>query len=148
MTIKVWSVYTGKLCFASYGKTASATHSRTIDHDRVHADNGFDVVFFCSKADELHHDQRSDSDYFVILVSFPNEFFQSVCYKAFFTIASIVCHHYQFVTGCFELILQDHKILVTESYDGMDFCTHLMKFLSNRIGNGTSYTAADNGYFL
>ena len=144
MTVKIRTVHTGKLCLAAHGQTTSAAHTSTVDHNRVHADHGLNSIFFRRKAYKFHHDQRSNSDHFIVFISCIDQFFKGIGNKSFFPITSIICHHHKLIACILKLFLKDHQILISKPYDRMDFCTHFMQLFCHRISNGTTDTTSNH----
>ena len=62
MSIELGSIDTDELGFATYGHTARAAHTGSIDHDGVERSFRRDIVFGSCQGDELHHDCRADGD--------------------------------------------------------------------------------------
>ena len=60
MTIKLRSVNTCKLNLIANLKTTCTTHTSSINHNRIHADNCRNSKFLSKKTDEFHHNHRSD----------------------------------------------------------------------------------------
>ena len=69
MTVEIRTVHTGELRLAAHGQAAAAAHARSVDHDRVHADSRFNTVFLRELANEFHHNQRANSNDFVVLLA-------------------------------------------------------------------------------
>ena len=50
MRVKLGSVHTGKFDLAADGQSASPAHSRAVNHNGIHAYDGFNAVFLVSSA--------------------------------------------------------------------------------------------------
>ena len=69
MGIELRSIDADELGLTAYRDTARAAHTGTIDHDRVEAGFGRDVILGGREGDELHHDSRTDGDTFIDLLT-------------------------------------------------------------------------------
>jgi len=73
MTVKIRSVHAGKFCLAADSKSASAAHSRTVDHYGIHAHSCGYAVLFSKHTYEFHHGERSDGDNVIVILTVFNE---------------------------------------------------------------------------
>ena len=92
MSVKLRSVYTGKLNLITDLQTTCAAHTGSVNHDWVHADNCMDTKFLGKETDKFHHDHRSDRYTDIIMFAFVcNEILKSFCYHTGTAIGSVIC---------------------------------------------------------
>ena len=148
MAIKLRSVYTGKFHFSAYGQTACSAHTGSVYHNRVHADNGWNLQLLSQLADKFHHNHRSDGNTNVIVFSLIlYQILNHTGYHAFSLIRTIVCGNIKISCYLTHLILQNQKILCLGTYN--DICLNAMLFhpLYLRIYRRCSHTACHKQIF-
>ena len=69
MTIKVRSFYAGIPNFSIYCNPAAATHSRSVNHNRIQRNNGRNLLRLRYLADKLHHRNRTNGNDCIIMLS-------------------------------------------------------------------------------
>ena len=95
MTVEVRTVYTSELGLAANCQTAAAAHTRAVNHDGVHGNDGLDAVWLSRLADELHHNHRADGNDNVVLVAGFNQFLQRIGNKALVTVGTVIGYQRQ-----------------------------------------------------
>ena len=115
MPVKVRAVHAGELRFAPHRHAAAAAHAGAVDHDRIHADDGFHTIGTGQVAHSLHHGQRADGNHLVILLPGPELFLQRLGHKALVAVGAVVGHDGQLGAGGGQLVLEDNQLLVAEA---------------------------------
>ena len=108
MTVKLRTVNTHELGFASDSDAASTAHSCSVNHYGVERHICRYIVFLCQQAAELHHDCGTDGKALVNFLSL-NNLLDSDSHNTFLTIASVVSHYNDFVGMFAHLVLEDDK---------------------------------------
>ena len=67
MTVEFGTIHTGKTGFTAHRHPTSTTHTGSIYHQRIEADNGFNTIFQRGQCNELHHDHRTDCNHLIVL---------------------------------------------------------------------------------
>ena len=146
VAVEIGSVDTCKACdalaFMIQCKAAASAHSCTIDHDRVHGNGYRHSEGLGRERDELHHDQRSDGDYLIEAASGLEHLLQGNGHVAVAGIGTVVCHYYQFVGSGTELVLENQKILVSETDDAGDVAALGLESLGYGKRNCASHSSA------
>ena len=131
MRIELGSINADELGFATYGNTARAAHSGSIDHDGVERSFRRDIVFGSCQGDELHHDCRSDSDAFVYRLAV-DHFFDTYGHDALFAHRAIVSHDDKFIGPLREFLFQNDEVFVTRGEHRDDFVSGFLECFGNR----------------
>ena len=150
MRIELRSINADELGFATYGNTARAAHSGSIDHDGVERSFRRDIVFGSCQGDELHHDCRSDSDAFVYRLAV-DHFFDTYGHDALFAHRAIVSHDDKFIGPLREFLFQNDEVFVTRGEDSNDFVSCFLECFGDRQHRRSAYATAgtnDRSVFL
>ena len=107
-----------------------------------------DAVLLGEQGDELHHDDRTDGDDFVVTVARLDERLQSVRDEALFSVAAVVRHHLQHARRGAELLLEDDEVLVAEADDGVHFRALRVQLFGDGVRDGAADAAAHDRDFM
>ena len=143
MSVKVRAVYTGILGLSADCYTTSAAHAGTIYHNRVQRYNGLYVIGLCGLTDKLHHRNRANGDYHIILLAAIQLFFQNIGHKSLCSIGAVIGAHIQIVAACPEFVFQNYNILVPEAYNRIYLQAQAVQMLCLGISDCASNAAAD-----
>ena len=89
--VELRTVDAGELAAVVDQHTAAATHTRSVDHDRVQADDGLDLPWRRDVGARSHHRDRAAREHVVHRV-FVNEFLQLLCDQTLLAGGAIVGH--------------------------------------------------------
>ena len=144
MTIKLRSIYTGKLHLIADDQTAGTAHAGTIDHDRVHGNDGRDAEILCGEAGKLHHDDWSDGYALrVLLALFVDQLLQNVSYDTLLAVGAIICTYIDIGRYLTKILFHDQKVLISGAEDDIRLDAVLMQPLHLRINRCSTDTAGD-----
>ena len=150
MSIELGSIDADELGFATYGNTARAAHTGSIDHDGVERSFRRDIVFGSCQGDELHHDCRSDSDTFVNGLAV-DDLFDPYCNYTLLTGRTVIGHDDHFVGPLRQFIAEDEQVFVTSREHRDDFIAGFLEGLRDWQHRRSAYTTAgtnDRSVFL
>ena len=145
VTVKFGTVHAGKFDLSAHSQAAAAAHTRAVDHDGVHRNNGGDVVFFCQQADEFHHRQGAYGNDLVVLLAALNQRAQSIGHKTSLAPRAVIRDGNEFGGVRLEFFFKDDQFAVAEAHNGVHLGAALKQCFGNGVGNGTSNAAANNG---
>ena len=146
MCIKVWTVNTDELCLSANAYTASTAHTSSVDHDCVQRNCCLDVVLLCCCRTELHHDWRSNCDYFSRCSLALAKFIKNFCNETLAAFRTIVCTDDDFITDSLHFINENEKVFCTCPFDKDNFISCFLERLNNRIEWSCSETATNTNY--
>ena len=148
MSVEFRSVYAGKFNFIANLETTCSTHTSSVNHDRVHADDCVDTKLLSKKTDKFHHDHRSDCNTDIIALSFvSNEIFQSLCYHTGTSIRSVICCNIKVGNSC-KFFFKNNHILCFGTKDYVCSNTMLVKPFYLRINRCCTNTSGYEYHFL
>ena len=148
VTVEIRAVNAGISDLAVYGNTASAAHSRTIDHDRVERNDGLYTVRLGGLTYEFHHRYRTYRNNFVKLSAAVDKLFQLIGNKAVVASAAVIGAEVKVCAYSCHLVLEDNYVLASEACDKVYFYAHLVQSLSLRISDSAANAAANYCYSL
>ena len=123
-------------------QTCALPISGAVDHYGVHGNYGLYAVLLGELTYELHHYQRADSDYFVVLVACLDELLKRVGNETLLAVAAVVGHQLHYVGSRLEFVLEDNEILVSEAYDAVDLSAQVVELLCDGVCDSAAYAAA------
>src|SRR5262245_8372454 len=140
VSIKFGAVYASEPGLAVHYDAASPAHARTVDHHRIEADIGLDVVRFCQLGYGAHHRQRADRVYNVDIPAIQNQFVQRLYNQSFSFVTAIVGDNVQLVARLSHFFFKDQQTLVA----GADDRNHLVSSGLCRSGDRQDLGDADS----
>ena len=144
MSIKLRSIHAGKLHLIADDQTAGTAHAGTIDHDRVHGNDGRDAEILCGEAGKLHHDDWSDGYALRILLAvFIDQLLQNVGYDTLLAVGAIICTYIDIGRHLAKILFHNQKILVSRTEDDIRLDAVLMQPLHLRINRRSTNTAGN-----
>ncbi len=141
-SIKLRTIDTYELCFATNGESASTTHTCAVDHDGVERDVGRNVVFLCEQAAELHHDRRANGKHLVD-VFLLDKLFDADSDNTLFASRTIVGHDDNLVGIFANLVFQDYQVFIATCQYREHSVASSLESLDDR--EHRSYTNATTG---
>ncbi len=144
MSVEVGAVDAREAHLSADRDAAGAAHSRSVYHDRIHADDGFYTVFLSQRADELHHYRRADGDYKVVLYAALDPRAQPVRDKPLAAVRAVVGQYRHARRRGAHLVLEYNEVLRPEARDDVDLRAAVVQILSLRIRDRAAQTSADD----
>ena len=95
--VKLRPIHARKLALPAHQHSASAAHSRAIDHDRIQAHHRMDPRLLRHVRHCLHHRHRSHRQHFIDLHPLCDQCSQLVGHQSLFAIAPIIRRHIQLI---------------------------------------------------
>ena len=141
-SIKLRTIDTYELCFATNGESASTTHTSAVDHDGIERDVGRNVVFLCEQATELHHDRRANGKH-LVNVFLLDELFDADSDNPLFASRTIVGHDDNLVGIFANLVFQDYQVFVATCQYGEHSVASSLESIDDR--EHWCYTNATSG---
>src|SRR5215469_206933 len=117
LCVELWPVHACKLTLSSYQHAASAAHSRPVNHDRVQAHNGVNLLFTRQIGDCLHHRNRAHCQHEADRLSRLEQLPQFVRDQPLLSITSVICRHVQLVADRSHLLFQNHQVPVAPAHN-------------------------------
>ena len=148
MSVEFRSVYTCKLNLIANLKTACATHTCSVNHDRVHADNCMNAKLLGKKTDKFHHDHRSDRYTDIVMFAF-------VCYQILKSlgnhtctaIGTVICSNIK-IGNFSQFFLKDNHILSFCTKNNICCDSMFMEPFYLWVNRGCTNTAGNKYHFL
>ena len=148
VSIKLRSVYTCKLNLIANLKTACATHTCSVNHDRVHADNCMNAKLLGKKTDKFHHDHRSDRYTNVIMLALVcHKILKSLCYHTGTAIGTVICCNIK-IGNFSQFFLKDNHILSFCTKNNICCDSMFMEPFYLWVNRGCTNTAGNKYHFL
>src|SRR5665647_296597 len=139
VAVELGPVDAGELRVAADADAAAAAHPRTVDHDRVEADDGRELVRPCHAGHRLHHRHRPDGEYLVDTTPGGDEVGEHVGDETVPTVRAVVGRHVQLVGHPAGLLLEDEQVMGAGAEDG----DHLGARGLERAGDRVEHADAD-----
>src|SRR5574344_2606284 len=142
VSVEVRSVYAHELCLTTNVHTAATAHSCSVDHDCVQRNNGMYFVRLCCLACELHHDWRSNCDYFSRWSLRLALLFKRNGNKTFCSCSAVVCHDDYFISNLLHLFNEDEQILIASTNNHSNIVASFFERLNDWVTRSHTNTAA------
>ena len=132
-SVKVRAIHTGKLRLSANGDTASAAHSRTVDHDRVQGNHGVKIQWTGHIYDILHHDQRTDGDTLIVDFSLVEKILENCRNKSFCSKTSVICRYVYILSKLLKLVGKQNILCALSADDHVYLRAHGSQLAKLRI---------------
>ena len=142
MSVKFRSIHAGEFHFIAYQETTGTTHTGTVYHDRVHANNSRDCKLFRQETYKFHHDHRSDSDTDIVMIALLYQFLYHSGNHSGMSVRTVICTWIVITGYRTHLILQDQQILILGTDDNIRINTMFFQPFYLRIYRCSTYTTA------
>ena len=134
MTVELGALDARKARAAADRHAAGSAHARSVDHQRIEADDRPDAVLLRRPGDELHHDHRADRDHFVVTLALPvDQVAHQVGHHTVKSGAAVVRSDEYLARHGARLIGKDQRILVLRPDDDVGLHAALRQPLDLRI---------------
>ena len=145
MTVEFRSIYAGEFDFPAYRNATAAAHPRTIDHHRVQADEGRNVVRPGDLGDILHHDDRAGAiDRIDGGIRIVDQLPQGVRDEALDATGAVVGGQNLTVADGGELVAEDQQLFRAGADDRNDLVAKFFQGNGLRINDRGADAAADD----
>ena len=141
VAVEIRSIDTGKFGFAANRQSAATAHTGAVHHDGIHADDGLHAIFLGQHAHEFHHDQRTDGNHFVVLVSALDQLLKRGGHESLFAMTSVIRHQTKLIADGTEFILKNNQILAAKTDNAVNNSAIFVQLFSYGIGNRTANAA-------
>ena len=141
--VELRTVNACELYLAADQEPACSAHSGSVDHDRVHRNDGGDAELFGELACELHHDDRSDDDAVIVTDAFIPKLLECNADIAVDAVGTVIGSKVEILRNGLHLVFENEKVLVPCTLDAVDFNAVVMKSLELVINGSRAYAACD-----
>ena len=142
MPVELRAIHAGKARLAPDSHPAGTAHTRSIDHQRIEADDRFDPVFERRLRDEFHHNHRTDGDHLVVMLALiVDQIAQQSRHQSFIPRAAVIRGDINVSGHGFHLVDENQRILVFRPDNHIGFDTMLGEPLHLRINRCGTYSA-------
>ena len=146
MCIKIWTVNTNKLSLSANAYTATTAHTGSVDHDCIQRNRCLDVVLLCCCCTELHHDWRSDCDYFCRRNLALAKFIEYFSNEALASFRTVVCTDDDFITDSLHFVNENEEVLVAGTFNKDNLVSGCLEGLNDRVEWSCTETTANTNY--
>ncbi len=141
--VELGAVDAGELHLALDVDPAAAAHPGAVDHDRVEADDGLDVVRHRHLGDGAHHHRRADRDDAVDALLAVDEALQHAGDEAALAVRAVVGRHEQRVRVLAHLLFPEDEVFRARAHDADDVVAGLLQRALDREDRRDAQAAAD-----
>ena len=149
MPVKFRSVHTGKFHLSVHCKTAGTAHTRTVNHNRVHADHCGQIIFLRCQTDKFHHDHRTyGNTYIISLALFSKQIVNHLRYHAASSIRTVIRCYVKIASHRLHFFFHNQKFFRLGTDNHIRLHAVLMQPFHLRIHRRCSHSACHKQYFL
>src|SRR5580698_6594157 len=141
--VELGPIDAGELALVVDQHTTTSAHAGAVDHDRVEADNGLDLLQSGQVGDGAHHGHRADGEHVVDFLR-RHDFLELVGDQTLMAVTAIVGHNVGLVADRANLVFQHHQVFAAGANDGNDVVAGALQLPRCGIGHCRADAAADD----